>query len=70
MGNSKTFLIVSLFIIGTYSCQDPVQNQDWSEYLGGSDRNHYSALDQINADNVKKLQVAWEYNTGDSGDFQ
>src|SRR5690606_1377988 len=70
MNNFKPFLIVCLFIFGIYSCQKPVQHQDWEEYLGGPGRNQYSGLDQINADNVKNLQVAWQYNTADSGDFQ
>jgi quinoprotein glucose dehydrogenase len=43
---------------------------EWSEYLGGPDRNHYSALTQINRENVKNLQVAWEYATPDSGQMQ
>ncbi len=38
---------------------------DWPGYLGGDDRNHYSALDQINRGNVAQLEVAWTYNTGD-----
>jgi quinoprotein glucose dehydrogenase len=37
----------------------------WRDYLGGSDSSHYSALKQINAENVDKLQVAWHYRTGD-----
>lgn len=45
-------------------------NGDWSEYLGGPDRNHYSNLTQINASNVKQLKVAWEYHTLDSGQMQ
>ena len=37
----------------------------WNDYLGGPDSSHYSALSQINRDNVDKLQIAWKYNTGD-----
>ena len=37
----------------------------WKDYLGGSDSSHYSALKQINASNVNKLEVAWAYETGD-----
>jgi len=43
---------------------------DWREYLGGSDRNHFSTLEEINATNVDKLKVAWEYHSGDSGQIQ
>lgn len=44
--------------------------REWREYLGGPDRNHYSALKQINASNVDQLQVAWEYHALDSGQMQ
>jgi len=37
----------------------------WKDYLGASDSSHYSALKQINATNVNKLEVAWTYETGD-----
>lgn len=40
-------------------------DQDWGHYLGGLDVNHYSTLDQVNVQNVKDLQVAWTYSTGD-----
>ena len=43
---------------------------DWEEYLGGPDRNHYSALEQINTSNVHNLKLAWEYHTNDSGQIQ
>jgi quinoprotein glucose dehydrogenase len=46
------------------------KNMDWGEYLGGSDRNHFSQLSQINSENVAKLQVAWTYSTQDSGQMQ
>jgi len=45
-------------------------SEDWSEYLGGADRNHYSTLTQINPSNVDQLKVAWEYNLPDSGQMQ
>ncbi|MHA8079776.1 outer membrane protein assembly factor BamB family protein [Aquirufa regiilacus] len=45
-------------------------DQDWSEYLGGPDRNHFSPLTQINESNVKDLQVAWTYALPDSGQMQ
>ncbi|MPT47958.1 MAG: glucose/quinate/shikimate family membrane-bound PQQ-dependent dehydrogenase [Sphingobium sp.] len=40
-------------------------NADWSAYGHGADNNRFVALDQINRDNVGKLQVAWTYRTGD-----
>ena len=43
-----------------------VQNRSWSTYGGGLDNTHYSALTQVNRDNVAKLKVAWTYDTGDA----
>src|SRR3569832_452659 len=39
---------------------------DWPGY-GGPDENHYSPLDQINADNVGKLGLAWHYDIDTGG---
>jgi quinoprotein glucose dehydrogenase len=71
--NSSILIILSLFFI---SCQDKNKdsekgkNVNWSEYLGGADRNHYSELTQINAENVKNLKIAWTYPMADSGHMQ
>ncbi len=45
-------------------------SNDWPEYLGGADRNHYSALTQITPENVHQLKIAWTYSTPDSGQIQ
>src|SRR5579863_5895880 len=34
--------------------------------LSAQDPSHYSALTQINRENVSKLKVAWTYDTGDT----
>jgi quinoprotein glucose dehydrogenase len=44
--------------------------REWREYLGGPDRNHYSALNQINLSNAARLTKVWEYHTRDSGQIQ
>src|ERR1700674_3047354 len=41
------------------------QYRDWKVYGGGPENIRYSKLDQINRDNVSRLQVAWTYDTGD-----
>jgi glucose dehydrogenase len=41
-------------------------SQDWPAYGGGPASLHYSTLTQINRDNVKNLQVAWAFDTGDA----
>ncbi|WP_349771326.1 PQQ-binding-like beta-propeller repeat protein [Haliscomenobacter sp.] len=37
---------------------------DWPEYNGGPNKNHFSALKQINTHNVAQLKVAWTYQSG------
>jgi len=41
----------------------------WSEYLGGGDSAQYSSLKQINKSNVRQLEVAWTYPTGERGNY-
>ncbi len=43
---------------------------DWADYLGGPERNHFSKLSQITADNADKLEIAWSYSLPDSGQMQ
>ncbi len=49
------------------------QGQDyrgWSAYGGGPEQIRYSSLRQINRTNVTRLQVAWTYDTGETGAMQ
>ena len=41
-------------------------HRDWKVAGGGSENLHYSSLAQIDARNVKDLQIAWKYDSGDS----
>ncbi len=72
----KRFLIpvavVIILIAAQFSwrSQQQTSEEEWPEYLGGPDRNHYSTLTQITPENVKNLQVAWSYSTPDSGQMQ
>ena len=38
---------------------------EWRAYGGGPDNSHFSALRQINRENVNQLEVAWTYDTRD-----
>ena len=53
-----------LLTVGLLSLTEKPATTDWPEYNGGPDRNHFSPLTQLNADNVARLQVAWEYASG------
>ncbi len=47
--------------------QSGAQNGEWRTYGGDLGNTHYSALDQINADNFSKLKVAWRFKTDNLG---
>ncbi|GAA0877891.1 hypothetical protein GCM10009119_08590 [Algoriphagus jejuensis] len=66
-----TFKIPLVFALTLlfYSCAEKaaeIDYTDWSHYGGPEDGSRYSALDQINLENVAQLEVAWTYSTGDA----
>jgi quinoprotein glucose dehydrogenase len=72
---NNSLLILLSMIVGFFACKPGADgptygSNEWREYLGGPERNHYSPLTQINTGNINQLQVAWEYHTGDSGQIQ
>lgn len=44
--------------------------RDWPAYGGGPANDHYSPLAQINRRNVRRLEVAWRFDTGEQGGLQ
>lgn len=46
------------------------ENHDWRAYGGTPENNHYSSLAQINRTNVKRLAVAWSFDTEEEGGLQ
>lgn len=73
--NSRSFLIILIILVTLlvvlyfYNPSHSVE-EEWREYLGGPERNHYSTLTQIDLTNVSRLEKAWAYHTGDSGQVQ
>jgi len=47
--------------------QTDTQNVDWPTYMGNWDGSRYKPLDQINASNFNKLEVAWRFKTDSLG---
>jgi quinoprotein glucose dehydrogenase len=58
----KAWILV--ITVAAISLHDAV-GSDWPVYGGVSEGTRYSRLKQINRSNVKQLQVAWTYDTGD-----
>jgi quinoprotein glucose dehydrogenase len=48
---------------------DATPHSTWGAYLGGADSDQYSALKQITRANVKQLEIAWTYPTGEKGNY-
>ncbi len=69
--NLRTIDFFKAGLLGASLCafafaQTPAsQYRTWSQYGGSPDASQYSSLQQINRSNVKRLQIAWTYPTGD-----
>jgi quinoprotein glucose dehydrogenase len=61
-----SILIFSIFFFSDTSSAYLEENThvDWDQPGGNTSQTKYSALDQINKDNVKDLKVAWIYHSG------
>ena len=71
------FVIPGLVIFSKHSAVARPQSaavatakQDWPVWNGSPENLHYSSLAQINRSNVKQLQLAWSYDTGEKGGMQ
>jgi quinoprotein glucose dehydrogenase len=71
MIQERGWWFVSVFLfLSVLATSSPAQNLDWRIYGGNSESTHYSPLSQINKSNVKQLEVAWSYDTGETGGLQ
>ena len=67
------FLLLGAFLCSATARpqdKDAGVSRDWPAWGGGPENMHYSHLAQINRSNVKKLAVAWAFNTGEAGGLQ
>ena len=65
------WLICILLVLPLHSQNaETVRAQDWRVYGGNPDATHYSPLKQINRSNAKQLELAWSYDTGETGGLQ
>lgn len=61
-----TIISLSIFSLLSVRCGAPIEEQlSWEVYSGDSKGTKYSALNQINKQNVKDLTLAWSYKMGD-----
>ncbi|HVY91466.1 MAG TPA: PQQ-binding-like beta-propeller repeat protein, partial [Bryobacteraceae bacterium] len=62
-------LLVFFLIAAAASAQQGAKNGEWPYYGGDSGTTKYSSLDQINATNVKKLGIAWQWRAENFGKY-
>ena len=56
-----------LWVVVPASAQTGAKNGEWRTYGGDLGNTRYSPLDQINASNFNKLQIAWRFSTTNLG---
>src|SRR5580698_7366060 len=62
----RPFAVLLLAFVLVFAAEKtPPAHTTWKAYLGGADSDQYSALKQINKTNVKQLEIAWTYPTGE-----
>ncbi|QNI34995.1 PQQ-binding-like beta-propeller repeat protein [Alloacidobacterium dinghuense] len=66
----KTLVATSLLAVAAFTARAQSTPTEWPVYGGQLAQDHYSPLNQINRTNVKNLQVAWTFDTGETGGFQ
>jgi quinoprotein glucose dehydrogenase len=63
--NTRAAAAALLLVAALGSPAHAQQNVDWPVYGGSDDHTHYTTLGQITPANVKRLKVAWTYETHD-----
>ncbi|HIM50341.1 MAG TPA: hypothetical protein EYM36_00290 [Acidobacteria bacterium] len=60
------FLLMTTLCAPTVVAQTGALNGEWRSYGGDDGSTKYAALDQIDAGNVDRLQVAWQWESSDT----
>ncbi len=70
LGRGAAFVTILLIAAATMARHVAANGDiaDWPYYGGDAGGSRYSPLTQIDKSNVARLEVAWEYNTGDVSD--
>jgi len=63
------FLWMTVGVSGQTAGQPSTKNGEWPYYTADVKGTRYSPLDQINASNFNKLEVAWRFKTDNLGPF-
>ncbi|MEP6749929.1 MAG: pyrroloquinoline quinone-dependent dehydrogenase, partial [Bacteroidota bacterium] len=61
----ENYCMLIVVVLG-FGCQHIKNYDTWEQYRGSNENIHYSSLTAIDTNNVKQLQLAWQYHTGDA----
>lgn len=67
MNSAVQRILVTLCVSLPLFAQSGAKNGEWRAYGADLGNTHYSPLDQINASNFNKLEVAWRFSTANLG---
>lgn len=67
LSQSILFSLLLVFCAAPMCAQSGAKNGEWRTYGGDLGNTRYSPLDQINASNFDKLQIAWRFDTASLG---
>lgn len=68
--SSSIVILAAATTAWALQAQAPHAHRGWPAYGGGPEGIRYSSLDQINRDNVRRLEIAWTYDSGEPGGLQ
>src|SRR5436853_4680515 len=66
---SAGLLLLTIGLSGQTGYQPSTRNGEWPYYTADLKGTRYSPLDQINAANFNKLEIAWRFKTDSLGPF-
>jgi quinoprotein glucose dehydrogenase len=70
MASSQLFAMAIFFFLLVPRSSLAQEHRDWPVYGGAPGNTHYSPLAQINRENVRNLQLAWSFDSGEKGGLQ
>ena len=69
MKKVQVLLIISMYVLIISCNSNDHEIGNWKVYGGGKENIRYTGLTQIDTNNVTQLTKAWEFHTGDSGQY-
>ena len=67
LGLAALLIVLASPIAGQANSSDPPSSTDWASYASDTRSTKYSPLDQINAQNVGDLEIAWRWKSIEYG---